>query len=69
MIFGAVRSRFPGDEFIGEESSSEFGVIADLTDRPTWIVDPVDGTTNFVHGFPMTTVSIGFARGGKVTDG
>lgn len=49
-----------------QESSADAGSIAALTDAPTWIVDPVDGTTNFVHGFPMTCVSIGFGRGSKV---
>uniref|UniRef100_A0A672J9N5 Inositol-1-monophosphatase n=1 Tax=Salarias fasciatus TaxID=181472 RepID=A0A672J9N5_SALFA len=33
----------------------------ELTDAPTWIIDPVDGTTNFVHGFPFVAVSIAFA--------
>lgn len=32
-----------------------------------WIVDPIDGTTNFVHGFPVTCVSIALARGGEVS--
>jgi fructose-1,6-bisphosphatase/inositol monophosphatase family enzyme len=30
-----------------------------LTDAPTWVVDPLDGTTNFVHRFPFVCVSIG----------
>ena len=34
--------------FIGEESVAA-GIKCDLTDAPTWIIDPVDGTTNFVH--------------------
>ena len=34
--------------FIGEESVSA-GQNVELTDAPTWIVDPIDGTTNFVH--------------------
>lgn len=66
LIFDAVRRSFPEDQLIGEESSAEAGSIASLTDAPTWIVDPVDGTTNFVHGFPMTCVSIAFGRGSKV---
>lgn len=37
-------------QFIGEETSAAFGT-AELTDDPTWIVDPLDGTTNFVHGY------------------
>jgi fructose-1,6-bisphosphatase/inositol monophosphatase family enzyme len=30
-----------------------------LTDDPTWLIDPVDGTTNFIHRFPFVAVSIG----------
>lgn len=36
-------------QLIGEETTAAFGVT-ELTDDPTWIVDPLDGTTNFVHG-------------------
>lgn len=32
----------------------------ELTNDPTWIIDPVDGTLNFVHSFPYTCISIGF---------
>ena len=32
-----------------------------LTDTPTWIIDPIDGTSNFVHGFPFSIISIGLA--------
>lgn len=32
--------------------------LPELTDEPTWIIDPIDGTTNFVHSFPFTCVSI-----------
>ncbi|EFJ24662.1 hypothetical protein SELMODRAFT_232297 [Selaginella moellendorffii] len=48
--------------FIGEETSALNGT-AELTDEPTWIVDPLDGTTNFVHGFPFVCVSIGLTIG------
>ena len=34
--------------FIGEESTAG-GAECNLTDEPTWIIDPIDGTTNFVH--------------------
>lgn len=43
--------------FIGEESTSE-GTKAVLSDSPTWIIDPVDGTMNFVHSFPHSCISI-----------
>ncbi|XP_012853962.1 PREDICTED: uncharacterized protein LOC105973481 [Erythranthe guttata] len=36
-------------EFVGEETTAAFGTT-ELTDEPTWIVDPLYGTTNFVHG-------------------
>ena len=45
---------------IGEESASESGAKPVLTAAPTWCVDPIDGTTNFVHGFYFSCVSIGF---------
>ena len=44
--------------YIGEESSEQG---QGLTDDPTWMVDPIDGTTNFIHGFPFSAVSIGLA--------
>ena len=40
--------------FIGEESVAA-GIKCELTDVPTWIIDPVDGTTNFVHRFVSVT--------------
>jgi len=45
-------------QLIGEETSAENGTPV-LTDAPTWVVDPLDGTTNFVHKFPFVCVSIG----------
>ena len=62
IIFEALRIKFPSHILIGEESASEDDFIPPLTDAPTWIVDPVDGTTNFVHSFPLTCVSIGFCE-------
>ncbi|KAJ8276994.1 hypothetical protein GJAV_G00070220 [Gymnothorax javanicus] len=60
LIITAVKEKFPTHSFIGEESVAA-GLPCILTDNPTWIIDPVDGTTNFVHGFPFVAVSIGFA--------
>ena len=45
--------------FIAEESTGK--ELPELTDDPTWIIDPIDGTTNFIHGFPHTCVVIGLA--------
>ncbi|KAI7729910.1 hypothetical protein M8C21_010855 [Ambrosia artemisiifolia] len=58
LIFDHLKQHFPGHKFIGEETTAAHGV-SQLTDEPTWIVDPLDGTTNFVHGFPFVCVSIG----------
>lgn len=58
LIFNYLKEHFPSHKFIGEETTAAFGVT-ELTDDPTWIVDPLDGTTNFVHGFPFVCVSIG----------
>lgn len=54
-LFGELKRHFPSHRFIGEETSSKVG----LTSDPTWIIDPIDGTMNFVHTFPFVCVSIG----------
>ncbi|KAF7120010.1 hypothetical protein RHSIM_Rhsim13G0144400 [Rhododendron simsii] len=58
LIFNHLKQHFPNHKFIGEETTAAYGVT-ELTDEETWIVDPLDGTTNFVHGFPFVCVSIG----------
>lgn len=63
LIFEGLRRRFPSHELIGEESSADDGKIPRLTDAPTWIVDPIDGTSNFCAGLPLTCVSIGLCVG------
>lgn len=63
FIFNRLRHLFPDHVLIGEESASKS--INQLTASPTWIVDPIDGTTNFVHGFPFFCVSIGFCLNRK----
>ncbi|KAK2652807.1 hypothetical protein Ddye_012663 [Dipteronia dyeriana] len=62
LIFNHLKQRFPTHKFIGEETTAANGAT-ELTDEPTWIVDPLDGTTNFVHGFPFVCVSIGLTIG------
>ena len=54
-IIEAINKKYPNHEIIGEESTAA-GKAVVLTDRPTWVIDPVDGTTNFVCGFPYTAV-------------
>lgn len=52
-VFELLGRRFPEDGILSEESSASAG-----TSGRTWIVDPLDGTVNFAHGFPCWTVSI-----------
>ncbi len=51
-----IRTAFPEHSILAEESGITFG-----TDSCRWIIDPLDGTTNFAHGLPEFTVSIAFA--------
>jgi len=53
FIAGQLTSRFPRDSMLGEESGERQGSSA-----YTWIVDPLDGTTNFVHAHPVFAVSM-----------
>lgn len=55
----------PGYSFLMEESGEHKG--SDLHHR--WIVDPLDGTTNFLHGIPMFAVSIALERDGQLVAG
>ena len=54
----------PGSRIIGEEKEND-----PLTDDPTWIIDPVDGTTNLIHDYRMSVVSIAFCEGKKPVAG
>lgn len=60
-IITSIRAKFPTHHFLAEESSALAEVFPSLTDAPTWIIDPVDGTTNFAHSHPFVAVSIAFA--------
>eukprot|EP00405_Crypthecodinium_cohnii_P013359 CAMPEP_0206429746 /NCGR_PEP_ID=MMETSP0324_2-20121206/6414_1 /ASSEMBLY_ACC=CAM_ASM_000836 /TAXON_ID=2866 /ORGANISM="Crypthecodinium cohnii, Strain Seligo" /LENGTH=294 /DNA_ID=CAMNT_0053895465 /DNA_START=74 /DNA_END=955 /DNA_ORIENTATION=+ len=59
IILGVIQKSFPNDRIIGEESSGS-DKYADLDDSPTWTIDPIDGTTNFVHRFPQSCVIIAY---------
>jgi myo-inositol-1(or 4)-monophosphatase len=58
MVSTELMGKYPHFEFLGEET---YQPGMQLTDAPTFIVDPIDGTTNFVHAFPSVCVSLGFA--------
>lgn len=57
LILAGLAHDFPDYAFLGEETASAEGQYH-LTDSPTWVVDPIDGTTNFVHRSPEVAVSI-----------
>lgn len=58
LLIEGISSKYPDHKFIGEEGTS-MGKKAELTNAPTWIIDPIDGTMNFVHGLPHTCISVG----------
>lgn len=61
-----IVKNYPAHAFIGEESYSKGSSKQYLIkDEPTWCVDPLDGTVNFTHAFPMFCVSIALVVAGK----
>lgn len=75
MIRNLIHTHFPTHAFLGEEGveagpQASAKALQDVKDEDyLWIVDPIDGTTNFVHGFPAFTVSIALAHKGEVIVG
>ena len=65
MLYTDLLKARPGYGFIGEEGGTREG--ADKSH--TWIVDPLDGTTNFLHGIPQFAISIGLQREGTMIAG
>jgi myo-inositol-1(or 4)-monophosphatase len=62
-IIETLLTAYPGHGILAEESGQEHGAKdSDFV----WIIDPLDGTTNFIHGFPVYCVSIALAIKGKV---
>lgn len=61
MITGILKKAYPEIPVLGEE----FG-LSEVKSGPYWIVDPIDGTTNFAHGFPQFSVSIALAEKNKI---
>lgn len=53
VIIKKIRERFPDHTFLAEESLKDAG-----TGGYRWVIDPLDGTTNYIHGYPMFSVSI-----------
>ena len=64
LVVGRLLGARPGDGLLGEEGGERAG-----TTRVRWIVDPIDGTTNFVYGVPAYAVSIAAEVHGRVRAG
>ena len=60
LILERIRTRWPDHDVIGEE-----GTRIEAGGEYKWYVDPLDGTTNFAHGFPVFCVSLAIQRRGK----
>lgn len=58
MLKASLAELVPGAAFLAEETASKTELIG-----PTWIIDPVDGTTNFAHGFPFVCTSVALYDG------
>ena len=65
-IRAEIAARFPHHLFVGEEKTSQVEVG---DDDFVWLVDPLDGTTNYIHGYPCYAVSIAVARGRELLAG
>lgn len=63
-IVAAIRESFPDHAILGEESHQ-----ADVSAPKLWLVDPLDGTTNFAHGIPHFAISIAYYEHGQAQCG
>jgi myo-inositol-1(or 4)-monophosphatase len=64
-VIDIIRQAYPDHAILAEESGSLAGAKAEYR----WIVDPLDGTTNFIHGFPQYCVSIALEHRGAIQHG
>jgi myo-inositol-1(or 4)-monophosphatase len=67
VIVSYLSERFPGHAFLGEEDAKHHRPGADSP--PSWIIDPIDGTTNYVHDCPLYCISIGLQVAGQLVVG
>ncbi|NEX59904.1 inositol monophosphatase [Noviherbaspirillum sp. 17J57-3] len=64
-VIDVLKTAYPDHAFLAEET----GASANMHDQHenVWIIDPIDGTTNFIHGFPQYCVSIALQQRGQIT--
>ncbi len=74
-VISVILKSFPGHAILAEESArppgrgQRAGHTAADGGGPLWVIDPLDGTTNYAHTFPAAAVSIAFVDGGRVLAG
>ena len=68
-IIDVLRTAYPTHAFLGEESGETAGTEDSAGEPPEhqWIIDPIDGTTNFIHGLPLYAISIALMQRGQIT--
>ena len=64
-VIDVIQKHFPDHGILAEES----GIQGNSESDTIWIIDPLDGTTNFLHGFPVFAVSIGVRVNGRMSHG
>jgi len=64
-IIDVIQKHYPEHAILAEESGSQ----GDPSSETVWIIDPLDGTTNYLHGFPVFAVSIGVQVSGRMAHG
>jgi myo-inositol-1(or 4)-monophosphatase len=64
-IVAAIREHCPGDAFLGEEGGHSAGDAQNQTQSRTWVIDPLDGTSNYLQHFPVWCVSIALRQNGE----
>lgn len=64
LIIERIKSHYPRHAILAEESGAT-EIVAGTSDWK-WIIDPLDGTTNYAHGYPCFCVSIGLERAGSI---
>ena len=61
-ILNYITTEFPDDTIVAEENDQDSSIAGS---EPVWVVDPIDGTTNFVRGLPLWSTTVAVVRDGK----
>jgi myo-inositol-1(or 4)-monophosphatase len=66
IIIDTIKKKFPHHHFLAEESFKEVETSYETNGSYRWVVDPLDGTTNYIHGYPAFSVSIALQHKGEI---